>query len=145
MQDLSGSDLKSFWNFSIYFIFVCDFWSIEIYGNWIWGVKAYGWVKKAVVSFVIGVRGGCLAWNPYLDIMQVVYTIYLWAIDFQHSFHIYMWLLIDWDIWYTGCQQKGHMDEWKKVRFRLYLELDVNFWLKLQSKIQCKSYIPFFC
>ena len=33
----------------------------------------------------------------------------------------------------------------KKVRFRLYLELEVDVWLELHLKIYYKSYIPFVC
>ena len=35
------------------------------------------------------------------------------------------------------------MDEWKKVRFGLCLELEVDIWLKMLHKIYYKWYIPF--
>ena len=31
----------------------------------------------------------------------------------------------------------------KKVRFVLYLELEVDVWLEMLHKIYCKSYFPF--
>ena len=37
------------------------------------------------------------------------------------------------------------MHSHKKLRFRLYLELEVDFWLKLYLKIYYKSCIPFVC
>ena len=37
------------------------------------------------------------------------------------------------------------MDEWKKLRFGLYLELEVDVWVELLHKIYYKSSIPFVC
>ena len=37
------------------------------------------------------------------------------------------------------------MDAWKKVRFRLCLELEVDVWLEMLHKIYYKWYIPFIC
>ena len=78
-----------------------------------------------------------------------MYTICLWAIskifDFQHRFYLHMWFLINWDIWDIGCKDKSIYNEWKKLRFQLYLELDADICLELHLKIYYKSYISFVC
>ena len=48
--------------FSINFVFIRNFSLVEIYGILgVWGVKRYGWLKKATVSIIFGVRGRYLA------------------------------------------------------------------------------------
>ena len=37
------------------------------------------------------------------------------------------------------------MDNWKKLRFRLYLKLEVDVWLEMYPKIYYKAYISFVC
>ena len=42
-------------------------------------------------------------------------------------------------------RSKGTCDGKNKVRFRLYLELDVDVWVEMLPKIYYKSCIPFIC
>ena len=37
------------------------------------------------------------------------------------------------------------MYEWEKLRFRLYLELEVDVWLELHLEIYYKRYLAFVC
>ena len=61
---LSVSDLNIFWFLALISSSHVTFHWLKYLGCWGWGVKAHGWVKKNMVSFVFGVRGRCLAWNP---------------------------------------------------------------------------------
>ena len=74
-----------------------------------WTVKGYGWVKKGVVSFLLGVRGGCLGWFASYDVLEVIYIICVWAIwiffDFQLWFDLHMCFLIDRNIWGIGDEE----------------------------------------
>ena len=59
---LSVSKRKSFWfSASIPSSFV-TLHPFRYMGYCVWGVKRYGWLRKAMISLLFGVRGGYLAW-----------------------------------------------------------------------------------
>ena len=62
IYNLSVSDLNSFWfSASIPSSFV-TLHPFRYMGYCVWGVKRYGWLKKAMVSLLFEVRGWYLAW-----------------------------------------------------------------------------------
>ena len=115
---LSVSETNSFWLSASIPSSYMSFHRFRHMGYWVWGIKGYGWVKKGVVSLLLGVRGRCLAWIASWDILWVIYTIFLWAkgefFEFEGPFHVDMWFLIDWEKWLLGARSKRDMDDWKR-------------------------------